>query len=50
VLEHPAGAAQEALEAAARGNERIAGLLDGREVRRVIVVPDRIVNFVVAGG
>jgi leucyl-tRNA synthetase len=50
VLEHPAGAGQEALEAAARGNERIAGLLDGREVRRVIVVPDRIVNFVVAGG
>ena len=50
VLEHPAGAGQEALEAAARGNERIAELLDGREVRRVIVVPDRIVNFVVAGG
>jgi len=50
VLDHHAGAGEAALEDAARRNERIAGLLDGREVRRVIVVPDRIVNFVVAGG
>jgi leucyl-tRNA synthetase len=50
VLEHPAGADRAALEAAARDHERIAGLLDGREVRRVIVVPDRIVNFVLSGG
>jgi leucyl-tRNA synthetase len=50
VLEHPAGADRDALEAAARAHERVAGLLDGREVRRVIVVPDRIVNFVVGVG
>src|SRR3954468_23302225 len=47
VLEHPAGADRDELEAAARGHERIAGLLDGREIRRVIVVPDRIVTSVV---
>jgi leucyl-tRNA synthetase len=50
VIEQPAGAGEDALRTAAREHERIAALLDGREVRRVIVVPDRIVNFVVAGG
>ena len=39
----PAGA-----EAAARADARIAGLLEDKEVRRVIAVPDRSVNFVVA--
>ena len=48
VLEQPAGTGRDELEAAARGHERIVGLLDGREVRRVVVVPDRIVNFVIA--
>jgi len=37
-----------ALEAAARADEKVAGLLDGRSVRRVIVVPGRLVNFVLA--
>ena len=36
-----------ALEAAARADERVATLLDGKEVRRVIAVPGRMVNFVV---
>jgi leucyl-tRNA synthetase len=36
-----------ATEAAARADERIAALLAGKEVRRVIAVPDRSVNFVV---
>jgi leucyl-tRNA synthetase len=35
-------------EAAARADERIAALLDGKEVRRVVVVPGRLVNFVIA--
>ena len=35
-------------EAAARADEKIAVLLDGAEVRKVIVVPGRMVNFVVA--
>ena len=37
-----------ALEAAARADEKVAGLLDGESVRRVIVVPGRLVNFVLA--
>jgi leucyl-tRNA synthetase len=49
VIEHPAGARRETIETAARDHERIAELLDGRDVRRVVVVPDRIVNFVGAG-
>jgi leucyl-tRNA synthetase len=34
------------LEAAARADERVAALLDGAEVRKVVVVPGRMVNFV----
>jgi leucyl-tRNA synthetase len=39
-------AAQDAVEAAARADEVIAGHLDG-EVLKVIVVPNKLVNFVV---
>ena len=35
-------------EAAARADEKVAALLDGAEIRKVIVVPGRMVNFVVA--
>jgi leucyl-tRNA synthetase len=48
VIEQDAGADQDQLQTAARENERIAGLLESREIRRVIVIPDRVVNFVVA--
>jgi leucyl-tRNA synthetase len=37
----------EAMQAAARGDDRIAAALEGREVRRVVAVPGRLVNFVV---
>ncbi len=43
------GADDIAHEAAARADEKIAALLDGVEIRKVIVVPGRMVNFVVAG-
>ncbi len=43
----PADADAAALEAAARADERIAGQLEGKTVRRVIAVPGRLVNFVV---
>src|SRR5262249_41094585 len=36
-----------AIEAAARSDERIAALLEGKTVRKVIVVPGKLVNFVV---
>ncbi len=34
-------------EAAARSDERVGALLDGKTVRKVVVVPGRLVNFVV---
>jgi leucyl-tRNA synthetase len=47
VITIPADADEAAVEAAARADERVAAALDGRETRRVIVVPGRLVNFVV---
>ncbi|PRY47495.1 leucyl-tRNA synthetase [Geodermatophilus tzadiensis] len=44
----PADADAAALEEAARADERVAGQLAGKTVRRVVAVPGRLVNFVVA--
>ena len=35
------------MEAAARADAKVAAALDGRETRRVVAVPGRLVNFVV---
>jgi leucyl-tRNA synthetase len=43
----PADADREAQEAAARANPKIAELLEGKTVAKVIVVPGRMVNYVV---
>jgi leucyl-tRNA synthetase len=43
----PTDATDAELEAAARADERIAAALEGATVRKVIVVPGRLVNFVV---
>jgi leucyl-tRNA synthetase len=43
----PAASSDEQLEAEARALENVAGHLDGREIARVIVVPRKLVNFVV---
>ena len=43
----PADADAEAVEAAARADQRVAALLEGAEVRRVIAVPGRLINFLV---
>ena len=43
----PAGASREDLEAAARSDPKVAKLIDGKRVVKVIVVPGRLVNFVV---
>ncbi len=45
----PAGADRDALESAARAEERVAALLEGKEIKKVVVVPGKLVNFVVAG-
>jgi leucyl-tRNA synthetase len=41
------GASREDLETAARADVRVAELLDGKAVVKVVVVPGRLVNFVV---
>ena len=45
----PADIDAKALEAAARADARIAELLAGKQVVKVIVVPGRLVNFVIKG-
>jgi leucyl-tRNA synthetase len=40
--------AREEAEAKARRDENVARYLDGATVRRVVYVPDRLVNFVIA--
>jgi leucyl-tRNA synthetase len=43
----PADADGPAIEAAARADERIAALLDGKTVVKVVIVPGKLINFVV---
>ena len=43
----PAGADKAVMEAAARADEKIAELLAGKTVVKTIVVPGKMVNFVV---
>ena len=45
-LTAPKGADKAALEALARNSEKIIAFLEGKEPRKVIVVPDRLVNLV----
>ncbi len=47
VLSVPAGSEAAALEAAARADDRVIAALDGRETKRVVTVPGRLVNLVV---
>jgi len=46
-IEVPVGLSQSALEAAATSDDKVAELLAGATVRKVIVVPDRLINFVI---
>ena len=43
----PAGAGSDAMTAAAKADEAVAGYLDGKTVVKAIAVPGRMVNFVV---
>jgi leucyl-tRNA synthetase len=43
----PANLDQTELEAAAKADEKIAALLQGKQIVKTIVVPGRLVNFVV---
>jgi leucyl-tRNA synthetase len=46
-VQAPAGAKQEAVEALARTQENVTRHLEGMTVRKVIFVPERLLNFVV---
>jgi leucyl-tRNA synthetase len=43
----PAAASSEELEELARGSDKLAARLNGKEIVRAIVVPGKLVNFVV---
>lgn len=45
----PKDASREQLEAAARGDEKIAAQISGKEIVKVIAVPGKLVNFVIKG-
>jgi leucyl-tRNA synthetase len=45
-LTAPKGAARETLEEMALASDKVARILDGKPPRKVIVVPDRLVNLV----
>jgi leucyl-tRNA synthetase len=47
VITVPAGTDNAGLESAARADAKVAAVLEGREARRIVVVPGRLVNFVV---
>jgi leucyl-tRNA synthetase len=48
VLTLPADSDGAAMEAAARADARVAAALDGRDTRRVVAVPGRLINFVIS--
>ncbi|MCY4047727.1 MAG: leucine--tRNA ligase [Candidatus Dadabacteria bacterium] len=43
----PAGAAKEEMENAALADERVKSRTEGRQIKKIIVVPDKLVNIVV---
>jgi len=43
----PAGASHQQLESAARASDRVKQFIDGKTVKKVIVVPGKLVNIVV---
>ena len=45
----PADADRDALEALARASENVQTYIDGKDVVKVVVVPGKLVNFVVRG-
>ncbi|MOA38595.1 Leucine--tRNA ligase [compost metagenome] len=45
-IEMPASASREEVEAAARANENVLRFTDGLTIRKVIVVPGKLVNIV----
>lgn len=49
-VELPNDATQAQAEAAAKGESNIVKFLDGQEIKKIVFVPGRILNFIVPGG
>jgi leucyl-tRNA synthetase len=47
VITVPAAADNAALEAAARASVKVKSFVDGKAIKKVIVVPKKLVNFIV---
>ncbi len=47
VIQMPKGSSKELLEKAAFENENVQKFIEGKEVRKIIIVPDKLVNIVV---
>jgi leucyl-tRNA synthetase len=45
----PADCGEDGLQAAALSDDRVRALIQGKQVRKVIVVPRKLVNIVVTG-
>ena len=45
----PFGTSKEALEEAAKADEKVKQFIEGKQIVRVVVVPDKLVNIVVKG-
>jgi leucyl-tRNA synthetase len=48
VIKVPANADNATLEAAAKGSEKVKAFTDGKTIRKIIVVPKKLINIVVA--
>lgn len=48
VVQMPKGSSKEALEKAAFENENVKKFIEGKEIKKIISVPDKLVNIVVA--
>ena len=48
VIKVPANVSQEDLEAEARRSEKVTQFINGKAIRKVIVVPRKLVNIVVS--
>ena len=48
VIQMPKGSSKEDLENAALQNENVKKFIEGKEIKKIILVPDKLVNIVVA--
>jgi leucyl-tRNA synthetase len=49
LIQVPAGASKAELETYARASDKVQSYLEGNEIKKVIVVPGKLVNFVIGG-